>query len=79
MPIEDSSSSRENDRTSGFEEYGCADRGRGIGLYSGEEADKTIRLDPVSQKYDDLPGGGVADCTAPEINCSDRSFEALIF
>ena len=27
----------------------------------------------------DLPGGGVADCMAPEINCSDRSLEAFIF
>jgi hypothetical protein len=27
----------------------------------------------------DIPGGGVADSIAPEMNCSDRSLKAFIF
>jgi len=36
-----------------------------MGLYNGDDDERT--------------GGGVAEWTAPEINCSDRSLDAFIF
>ena len=42
------------------------------------EVMKKIELRSEGSSYG-LPGGGVADCIEPEMNCSDRSLKAFIF
>jgi len=67
MPIDDSSSSMFSESKSVLWDlgvYGCADRGRGIGLYSGDDCEITIMktlLIPCVKAcvMCMVPGGGV--------------------